>query len=502
MNENQGKVPSNNKPFLAGVIILIAAFCTAGAWIKQAQKQVQAGQDQLTRLQQEEAAQLNSQLNEANAHYLAEANRVNAANADVHDPLDPKYLVQQLRNISNSTEEYERNSTAFYCLEGLLMNGTNSLPALKDIIIEEHNFDLNLNRLYPNRSLRQEIMTLLMSMKTRDAADLLSRLIPAVQNAKEMRDLSRELMSISDGYRPYCISAAREMHAKALEKRNEIGDWNKQQELDRQMEEILRQNDNKVTDEFKSLAKIKENIQNNERETDSLRSTLIEILKDDEFTRSLMDQKAWRRNEGNVDTSLFTISESVLHDAVMPYCYEAIQYQEENHKNKKAAPALMSLAQKYIGQPQATEIILKTIKEKTSSADRCNSILNLSLDKRFPKNINRINFDAYKIMPAAGTELVDAETARMANERLIFLDAAAAQFADDENMQRVIAVVRSNLQYIASEGADMNVWTPDESIKNELNKISENIIDKGIDEHLEEFQKQIEKEIERTQKQK
>ena len=162
----------------------------------------------------------------------------------------------------------------------------------------------------------------------------------------------------------------------------------------------------------------------------------------------------------------------------------------------------MSLAQKYIGQPQATEIILKTIKEKTSSADRCNSILNLSLDKRFPKNINRINFDAYKIMPAAGTELVDAETARMANERLIFLDAAAAQFADDENMQRVIAVVRSNLQYIASEGADMNVWTPDESIKNELNKISENIIDKGIDEHLEEFQKQIEKEIERTQKQK
>ncbi|MBO4795967.1 MAG: hypothetical protein J5553_01140, partial [Verrucomicrobia bacterium] len=92
--------------------------------------------------------------------------------------------------------------------------------------------------------------------------------------------------------------------------------------------------------------------------------------------------------------------------------------------------------------------------------------------------------------------------ARMANERLIFLDAAAAQFADDENMQRVIAVVRSNLQYIASEGADMNAWTPDESIKNELNKISENIIDKGIDEHLEEFQKQIEKEIERTQKQK
>ena len=79
------KTSSTNKPFLVGTIILVASLCAAGAWIKQTQKQVQAEQDQLTRLQQEEEAQLNSQLNEANAHYLAEANRVNAANADADD---------------------------------------------------------------------------------------------------------------------------------------------------------------------------------------------------------------------------------------------------------------------------------------------------------------------------------------------------------------------------------------------------------------------------------
>ena len=76
------KISSTNKPFLAGIIILVASLCAAGVWIKQTQKQVQAEQDQLTRLQKEEEAQLQTRLNEANAHYLAEANRINAANAD------------------------------------------------------------------------------------------------------------------------------------------------------------------------------------------------------------------------------------------------------------------------------------------------------------------------------------------------------------------------------------------------------------------------------------
>ncbi len=495
------KTSSTNKPFLVGTIILVASLCAAGAWIKQTQKQVQAEQDQLTRLQQEEEAQLQTRLNEANAHYLAEANRINAANADVHDPLDPKYLVEQLRKIRNfQTDEYERNSRAFYCLEGLLMNGTNSLPALTDLIIEEHDFSLDINRLYPNRTLRQEIMALLMTMKTRAAADLLSRLIPAVQNAEEMKNLAKELMSISDGYRPYCLSAAREMYDRAIEKQKEIGNWDKVEELNNKLRDLYRQSENKNTDEISELSKVRDNIMSNEREIDSLRSTLLEILKDEELARALMDQKKWRRNKGEIDSSLFTLTEDILCESIIPYCYEAAQYQEENKET--VAPVLMELARKYIAQPQATEMILKEMREENSSAERYNSILKLSLDKRFPKNVKRINFDAYKLKPAAGTELVDAETARMANERLTFLDAAAAQFADDEKMQRVIGIVRSNLQYSAGEGADKNAWIPDESIQKALHEISDDVIEKTIDEQLEKTHKELEEEIEKRQQQK
>ncbi|MBR5737418.1 MAG: hypothetical protein IKX90_02505, partial [Verrucomicrobia bacterium] len=242
---------------------------------------------------------------------------------------------------------------------------------------------------------------------------------------------------------------------------------------------------------------VRDNIMSNEREIDSLRSTLLEILKDEELARAIMDQKNWRRNEGKIDSSLFTLTEDILRDSVIPYCYEAAQYQEENKKT--VDPVLMELARKYIAQPQATEMILKEMREENSPVERYNSILKLSLDKRFPKNVKRINFDAYKLKPAAGTELVDAETARMANERLTFLDAAAAQFADDEKMQRVIGIVRSNLQYSAGEGADMNAWIPDESIQKALHEISDDVIEKAIDEELEKTHKKLEEEIEKRQ---
>ena len=205
---NQGNSKLDNKLFLVGVIILVASLCAAGGWIKKTQNQIQVSQKQQAQLQQKELEQLHNQVDEANSYYLAEANRINA---ESREPLDPDYLADQLYRLDNSTDEYKRNKLTFYCLQGFLINGTNALPAVKNLLIDGHNFDLDIKKIYSSRTLRQEIIALLVSMKNRAAADLLSQLLPVAQDAAEMRRLCEALLSISDGYRSYCIKAAREM---------------------------------------------------------------------------------------------------------------------------------------------------------------------------------------------------------------------------------------------------------------------------------------------------
>ena len=50
-------------------------------------------------------------------------------------------------------------------------------------------------------------MTLLISMKNRPAADLLSQLLPAAQDVAEMRRLCETLLSVSDDYLHFHIFA-------------------------------------------------------------------------------------------------------------------------------------------------------------------------------------------------------------------------------------------------------------------------------------------------------
>ena len=54
LNLNNGNTKSSSKPFLAGVIIMMAVLCAAGMWVKQTQKQSQAEQDNQKQLFQEE----------------------------------------------------------------------------------------------------------------------------------------------------------------------------------------------------------------------------------------------------------------------------------------------------------------------------------------------------------------------------------------------------------------------------------------------------------------
>ncbi len=206
---NKKYIKSSSKPFWAGVTIMMTVLCAAGIWVKQTQKQAQTDHNQLAQKLETETNQLRKKINEASSQYLVEANRINA---EQHNPLDPEILIQQLYKLKDLPNNKARTPHAFYCLQGLLLNGTNSLPALKDLLIDGYDFNLDVRPLYSSRTLRQEIASLLVAMGNRPAADLLSQLLPVAQTVEELTNLCKALLNVSDGYRPYCISAARDMY--------------------------------------------------------------------------------------------------------------------------------------------------------------------------------------------------------------------------------------------------------------------------------------------------
>ncbi len=423
---NQENIHSGNKPFLVGVILLVAIFCVSGAWIKQTQNHIQTDMEQLSSLQQMEAEQLRDQINKANSHYLTEANRLNA---ESYDPLDPDYLANQLYKLDNSTDEYKRNKLAFYCLQGFLVNGTNALPAIKTLLIDGHNFDLDIKKIYSSRTLRQEIIALLVSMKNRAAGDLLSQLLPVAQDAAEMRRLCEALLSISDGYRSYCIKAAREMY-----------------------------------DQLAS-----EKTANNDSEIKSLRSILIEFLQDKEFAIDLMEQKVWCKDNGGVDDNLFIMSYKTLKDSIIPYCYEGTLYQQENHK--EIDPNFLYIARNHISNPQSAEIIQICLTNSIFPTYPYECIIGLSLDKSFRSNAGFYDYTPPIERGDIESNAIDPEVIQKANDRLLFLDAIAPQYANDEQMTSVIELVRSNLKHTASTDPNKGVWTTDESTKKSMSEL-------------------------------
>ena len=174
-------------------------------------------------------------------------------------------------------------------------------------------------------------------MKNRPAADLLSQLLPAAQDAAEMRRLCETLLSVSDDYRPYCINAAREMYDRLMREQKDANA--------------------------------------NASEIRSMRSILLQLLQDREFAVGLMKQKAWCKENGKVDSDLLLLSHEVLHDSIVPYCYEAMLYQQENHK--EIDPFLAGIAQEYIAYPQASEIVLNSLKSIVSPSGRYQFVISL-----------------------------------------------------------------------------------------------------------------------------
>lgn len=437
LKENQGNNSAGNKPFLAGVILLVVVLCASGAWIKYTQQRNDYSQEEQRQRLQEESDRLHAQLDEANALYLAEANRINA---ESRDPLDPDRLAAQLYKMDNSVSEYERNKLAFYCLEGFLINGTNALPAIKNLLISEHNFDLNIKRLYSPRTLRQEVMNLLISMKSRPAADLLSQLLPAAQDAKEMRNLCEALLSVSDGYRPYCIQAARAMHDRLVEEQKDTNA--------------------------------------NASEIKSMRSILLELLQDRDFAVDLMEQKAWRKNSG-IDIYLFTMSFNLLKEDIIPYCHEAALWQLESRKGNKVigmSSVLVDIATKYITQPQASDILLMALKNDTMALSRYDLILGLSLERGFRLNTQGMDWPRID-KDEIDSNVVDPEMIQKANERLLFLDTVAAQFGNDPQIMQAVEIVRSNLRHTANPDPDKGKWIAEPSFEEISNNIRKQIMD-------------------------
>ena len=434
-----------SKDVLAGVILILFTFCATIIWIAYAQKQAQTDLEQQQVRLHEESEQFHKQINEAHSLYLVEANRVNTG---PQNPLDPNYLVSQLYEIDNSTDEYKRNSLTFYSLYGLLKNGTNALSAIKDLIINQHDFDLNIKMLYSPRTLRQEIMTLLVSMNTQPAADLLSQLLPATQDAKELRSLCEALLSVSDGYRPYCIQAARAMY-------------------------------DRLTDEH--------NV--NKSEIRSLCSTLIQLLQDKEFAINLLEQRNWRKKYGNVDTDLFVMSYKTLQDAIIPYCYEAALYQAEHRKYPKLIDqTLTDIAKEYITHPQSPEILLMGMTNATSPLIHSyECIMGLSLDKNFYRDLWSY-WGWYSPIDREDIEsgVVDPKTIQKANERLLFLDAITTQFADDQQIMHVIEIVRSSLKHTANTNPDKGEWNADQPTIDFIKSVALQMIDENsaINHHM------------------
>ncbi|MBR5978107.1 MAG: hypothetical protein IK033_03810 [Verrucomicrobia bacterium] len=442
LKENQGNNSAGNKPFLAGVILLVVVLCASGAWIKYTQQQNSYSQNQQRQRLQEESDRLHAQLDEANALYLAEANRVNA---ESHDPLDPDRLAAQLYKMDNSVSEYERNKLAFYCLEGFLINGTNALPAIKNLLISDHNFDLNIKRLYSPRTLRQEVINLLISMKNRPAADLLSQLLPAAQDSKEMRNLCEALLSVSDGYRPYCIQAARAMHDRLVEEQKDTTA--------------------------------------NATEITSMRSILLQLLQDKEFAVELMEQKAWRKNNG-IDSYLFSMSYNLLKEDIIPYCHEAalwqLEKQLENRKGNKyfgRDSILADIATKHITQPQASDILLMALKNDTITLSRYDLIFGLSLEKGFRLKAQGMDWNRAINKDEIDSNVVDLEMIQKANDRLLFLDTVAAQFGNDPQIMQAVEIVRSNLRHTANPDPDKGKWIAEPSFREIRNNIHKQIRD-------------------------
>lgn len=501
LNNNRENIQPDNKPFLAGIIIMIVSLCIAGAWIKQVQKQAQTKLEQREQRLKEESEQLHAQLNEANARYLAEANRVNA---EMHDPLDPDHLVEQLYKIDNSTDEYERNSRAFYCLEGLLLNGTNSLPAVKKLFINGHDFRIICTGL-PYFTLREYIMKKLAAMKNQQASDLLSQLLPVTQGPNELKTLCKTLLSISDGYRPYCVKVVREIYDQRVQERKEITDMLNQEKVsnDKEIDERLRllreQDDAKNEDEMKKLRELQAKVTNNKGEIFGLIDIFIYTFQDKDFVNEIMSQKVWCRGGGEVEYNMFSKVKWLLKEDVIPYCYEAALYQQENHQ--KINFDLLDCAKDYAALPQATEILLMNLKGDISPQERYESILKFSLDKNFPKNI--MNLDFKTLATTEGSKTVDPELVQKANDRLIFMDAVAAQFGNDEFMINLINLVRSNLMYTANTDPDKEAWIPDETTKTFIKEHLGDVMMKTITyEAKKQAQELLEKEIKRKQKQK
>jgi hypothetical protein len=434
-----------SKDVLAGVILILFTFCATIIWIAYAQKQAQTDLEQQQVRLQEESEQFHKQINEAHSLYLVEANRVNTG---PQNPLDPNYLVSQLYEIDNSTDEYKRNSLTFYSLYGLLKNGTNALSAIKDLIINQHNFDLNIKMLYSPRTLRQEIMTLLVSMNTQPAADLLSQLLPATQDAKEMRNLCEALLSISDGYRPYCIQAARTMYERLTKESNV-----------------------------------------NKSEINSLRSILIQLLQDREFAINLMEQRNWLESYGNIDENLFAISYKTLQDDIIPYCYEAALYQVEHRKYPKSIDrTILDIAKEYITHPQSPEILLMGMTNATSPLIRSyECIMGLSLDKNFYRDLWGY-WGFYSLIDREDTEsgAVDPEIIQKANERLLFLDNITTQFADNKQITQLIEIVRSSLKHTANTDPNKGEWNADQPTIDFIKNTAMQMIDENsaINHHM------------------
>ncbi|MBQ7589217.1 MAG: hypothetical protein IJU47_00830 [Verrucomicrobia bacterium] len=440
---NQGNSKLENKIVLTGVIILVASLCAAGGWIKQTQNQIRANSEQQAQLYQKELEQLHNQINEVNSYYLAEANRINAEES--REPLDPDYLADQLYRLDNSTDEYKRNKLTFYCLQGFLINGTNALPAVKNLLIDGHNFDLDIKRIYSSRTLRQEIIALLVSMKNRAAADLLSQLLPVAQDAAEMRRLCEALLSISDGYRSYCIKAAREMY-------------------------------NQLASEKAKDSEIK-----------SLRSILIEFLQDKEFATDLLEQKVWCKDNGDVDDNLFIISYKILKDSIIPYCCEGVHYQQEHHK--EIEPNFLYIARNHITHPQSAEIIQICLTNSIYPSYPYECIIGLTLDKSFRSNAGFYDYEVSIERGDIESDAIDPEVIQKANDRLLFLDTIAPQYANDEQMTRVIELVRSNLRHTASTDPNKGVWKTDESTQQAMRdlimKLSQQYIEIRKSKNLE-----------------
>jgi hypothetical protein len=445
MDKSEKDIKASSKPFLAGGTIMMTILCAAGIWVKQTQKQAQTNHNQLAQKLEAETNQLREKINEASSQYLAEANRINA---EQHDPLDPEILIQQLYKLKDLPNKKVRTPHAFYCLQGLLLNGTNSLPALKDLLIDGYDFDLDVRPLYSSRTLRQEIATLLAAMGNRPAADLLSQLLPVAQTVEELTNLCKALLNVSDGYRPYCISAARDMY-------NHLNDL--------------------------------EQISGNQQDIKKIYNLLFTILRDEKFAIELLEKREWLQENGNIDSDLFNEAKNTLpSETVMDYCYEGYLHQKENHR--KTDYILLTTAKENIANPKATEMLLATLKD-SSLFERYSSVMGLSLDSNFGATLLVVGSSPHTVQQTSNTE--DPNLIQKANDRLLFLDAVEAQFPDDEKMLRIVGLVRSNLQHTASTDPDKGTWVMDEESISFFQDLANEAIDKTINQFVENASKRI-----------